>query len=226
MIEGGGLMAKGFRVLRLLVLLGILLSACSFGLLTPKSFDAGVTVAKLPEFVLRPEDLPDQYRFLSGGESRFANIILINEQGEIEAKEYIVATERVDGWRTKLERVNKEDIAPAAFESQVELFESNQGAQAAISPDWYPAYQEGAEQVKWVEEGCNLGEECLFYYYRSHDPAANLTKLRYEVAFTYRNLLVWVMGRGLEIDMDPEYVLNAAQAIHDKLDQYAEAQAE
>jgi len=187
-----------------------------------KSFDFEVMEDELSSFVVRDEDLPDEYRLLPGGESSLPTLALINEIGEIQAKQYISATGRVNGWKIQLERERKDVFAPSYFESSIELFETNDGAHLALTPEWYPAYQDG--EPTWVDGGCDLGDECLFYYSKKHDPTTQLTTLRYEVAFVYRNVLVWVMGRGLDVDVTPEYILDAAQVLMNKLDSYAQAQ--
>ncbi|NIR65801.1 MAG: hypothetical protein GWN00_25295 [Aliifodinibius sp.] len=56
------------------------------------------------------------------------------------------------------------------------------------------------------------------YYYEKFDPATELTQLQYEVVFLYDNLLATVMGRGLDIDMNPDYILNAAEIMYGKID--------
>lgn len=182
-------------------------------------YSVNTTQGKLSEFVLRPDDLPDDYRIPSGGESRWSNKGLINELGEVEAKEYIVATGRVDGWRLELERANKEDIAPSRFESTAELFESNEGARLALTPEWFKAYQEDYPESTWIEDGCDIGDECIFYFHEKYDAATELTTLTYEVAFVHQNVLIWILGRGLEIDMSQDYVLDAAQSLYDRISQ-------
>lgn len=175
----------------------------------------------LSQFVIRDEDLPHEYRLLPDSEYILPTKILINEMGEIQAKKYVLATERVNGWGIQLQREHKEDFAPYVMESRIELFETTKGATLAISPEWYSVYQ-GENEVTWVDGGCDIGDECLFYYTETVDPATDLVKLRYEVAFIYRNVLIWVMGRGLDVDVDPDYVLNAAQVLYEKLDEYAQ----
>ena len=183
-------------------------------------YNVNATQGKLSEFLLHPEDLPDDYRIPSGGEKRWSNKGLINEIGEVEAKEYIVATGRVEGWRIELERVNKEDIAPGRFQSEVELFETNEGARLALTPEWFKAYQEDYAESTWIEDGCEIGDKCIFYFHEKYDPATELTTVTYEVAFVHRNVLVWVLGRGLDIDMSQDYVLDAAQSVYDKISRY------
>ena len=41
---------------------------------------------------------------------------------------------------------------------------------------------------------------------------------QYNIAFTYKNAFVWIMARGLEFDMDADYMLDAANAILAKLE--------
>lgn len=180
-------------------------------------FDPATFSQRLGNYVLRPEDLPHKYRIPSGGEARVSNLGVVQKMGEVEGKRYILATGRVDGWSLELERKNKEDIAPITFQSTIEVFESHEGALTALSPDWFKAYKSETKTPSWVEGGCDLGDQCLFYYYKTQDPATNLTKLEYDVAFVYKNVLVWVMGRGLDIDVNPDYVLNAARTLYDKL---------
>lgn len=182
------------------------------------SFNPQQFAEMLGNFVLRPEDLPNEYRIPPGGEKRVSNLGVIQQMGEVKGKRYIVDTGRVEGWYLKLERKRKEDIAPYVFESSLDVFETNEGAQLAISPAWYKMYAEDSETSNLLEDGCELGDECLFYYYESLDPATNLTTLRYHVAFVYNNVLVWVMGRGLDIDTNPDYVMDAANTLYDKLE--------
>lgn len=177
----------------------------------------------LDKYVLRPDDLPNEYRVPSGGEHHVSNLGVIQDLGEVQGKRYIIATGRVDGWDLQLERKKKEDVAPGTIQSSIDVFESSSGAQLAISPEWFKAYKDEANPAKWVESGCSIGDNCLFYYYEKIDPATNLTTLQYDVAFVYKNVMVWVMGRGLDFDVDPNYVLNAAKTEFNKLEQASQA---
>lgn len=186
-------------------------------------FDVDQTEERLAQLVIRNEDLPDEYRLPPGGESTLATSALINIMGEVQAKQYIVATGRVAGWKISLERVKKDAFAPYTIENTIELFETAAGAQSALSETWYPIYNDGRE-FKWVDGGCNFGDQCIFYYTEKFDAASQLTTLTYEIAFTYRNTLVWILGRGLDVDITPEYMLDVAQAAVSNLDRYAQTQ--
>jgi hypothetical protein len=181
--------------------------------LYPESF-----ADSLSKYVLRPDDMPNEYSIPPDSESHTSNLRLIQDLGEMEAKRYIDATERIDGWFIHIQRVNKEDFSPYEVESTVEVFKTEEGAQTALSSDWFRAYNDQTGDVVWIEEGCDLGDQCLFYYWQTIDPATDLVKVRYEVAFTYRNVMFWVMGRSLDIDVKPEYMLGIAQTAFDKLE--------
>ncbi len=174
-------------------------------------------IKNLGTYVLRPDDLPNEYRLPPGSETPFSNLVLIQKIGELQAKRYIDATGRLDGWAILMERTNKEDLAPFTFESTVEIFPTVEGAQLALTPDWFKAYLDEENVPNWVEGVCDLGDQCLLYYYETVD-AANVAQLRYEVAFSYKNAMVWVMGRGLDIDVKQGYVLDAAAAVLAKIE--------
>ena len=185
----------------------------------PGRFEPEAFAKSLGDYVLRPPDLPNAYRVPEDGERRISNLGVIQNVGEVKGKHYIVATGRVDGWYLQLERKRKEEIIPAIMESAIELFESSDGAKLALSPEWFQAYKDEDNPPTWIEEGCDIGDQCLFYYYQSIDPATEVTKLEYNVAFVYKNVLVMVLGRGLDIDVKPDYVLKAAEAVYQRLEQ-------
>lgn len=179
--------------------------------------DEEAIVDRLGNYLLRPEDMPHKYKIPEGGEQRTPTIRLIQQMGEIEAKTYVKETGRIDGWWLKLERASKADFAPGTFESSIELFQTVDGARMAISPGYYALYQDENRQFTKVEGGCDLGDQCEFFYSEKEDPATELITAQYNVAFTYRNAFVWVMARGLQVDMDADYVLDAARAVFEKL---------
>ena len=152
-------------------------------------FDAEAMVENLDDYVLRVEDMPNQYKIVTDGEQHLTNLKVINTVGEVDAKRYLAATTRMDGWSMELERVKKEELIPYTMYSQVEVFETADGAQAAFSPDWFHAYIDEERETHWIEGGCDIGDACIMYYYEKLDPTTELTTLQYEVAFVYKNVL-------------------------------------
>jgi hypothetical protein len=184
-------------------------------------FDSAAMMEDMGAYVLRPEDMPNQYKIPSNGEQHMTNLKVINSVGEVVGKRYLAATGRIDGWSLELERVNKEELIPYKIFSQIEIFETSDGAAAAFGPDWLPVYQEGEEgdpSPKWIKDGCDLGDACLMYYYETLDPTTELTILQYEIVFVDKNVIAKVMGRSPDYDMNPEYIQNLAQTLFDKVD--------
>jgi hypothetical protein len=185
-------------------------------------FDSTVMVENLDNYVLRPEDFPNQYKIVEGGELHLSSSRIINMMGEVNAKRYIADTGRIDGWSLELQRVKKDELLPYTFVSQVEVFETSEGAAKAFSEDWLPVYQESDDEnapvPNWIEGGCDLGDACIMYYYEKLDPATELTTLQYEIVFVYRNVVGKIMARGIDYDMDVDYFEQMSQVFFNKID--------
>jgi hypothetical protein len=181
-------------------------------------FDVEAMVEDLENYVVRPEDLPDDYKIVVDGEQHMTNLKVINSVGEVDGKRYIAGTERADGWYLELERVHKADLIPATILTNIEVFETAEGAQTAFGPDFLAVYTDEEKQANFIDDGCDLGDACVMYYYERLEPTTEVTILQYEVAFVYKNTLSVVMGRGLDFDMNPDYLLNVAGIMFDKID--------
>lgn len=181
-------------------------------------FDIDTMVDGLEYYVIRIDDMPDAYKIATDGEQHLTNLRVINTVGEVDGKRYISGTGRVDGWSLELERVHKADLIPATIISQLQVYETAEGAQTAFGPDYLPAYTDEERVANFIDEGCNLGDACVMYYYERLEPTTEVTILEYHVTFVYKNVLVDVMGRGLDFDMNPDYLLNAASTMFDKID--------
>ncbi|MBN2500694.1 MAG: hypothetical protein JXB38_07960 [Anaerolineales bacterium] len=173
--------------------------------------------SQLDELILRPTDMDYAYHIDSGKEMRYGNTNAMYERGEIEGKKFIAATGRVEGWSLEMRRTHKIDPAPATYASTIEVFESVDGAQLALSPEWFKAYQDLDNLPIMLDESCDFGEECVMYLYENYKAAEGLTTLTYEIAFTYRNVLVWTSVRGLDYEVEEQDVVDAAQVIYDRL---------
>jgi hypothetical protein len=181
-------------------------------------FNTEAMLDRLGEYVLRPDDLPHSYLRTENGELHLTTLRLINQMGELEAKTYVRNTGRIDGWWLRLKRMSKEDFAPSAFESSIELFESKEGAQAAMAPENFQMLKDESRAYTQIDDGCNLGDQCEFYYSEKIDPNTELVIVQYDIVFTYKNAFVWVMARGLSVDMEDGYFLDAARTVLSKLE--------
>ena len=180
--------------------------------------DTEAMIERFGNYVLRPDDLPHSYTLSEDGERHITTLRLINEWGELEAKTYVRNTGRIDGWWLQLKRTNKSDFAPGAFESSIELFETQEGARTAMAPDNFLLHKDESREYTLVDGGCDLGDHCEFYYSEREDPNTELITAQYNVAFTYKNAFVWVMARGLTVDLEANYVLEAANSVLGKLE--------
>jgi hypothetical protein len=172
------------------------------------------------QYVLRPEDLTFDYYIGKNGESPLSNKEIILLYGEARGKNYILQTGRVDGWQITMLKNHELDIAPSKFKSSLDLFQTAEGAQLAFSPEWFWVYQPENAPDEWLDKSCNIGTECIFFMYEDYSPVSGLTTLRYDVAFLYQNVVVWVSGSGIDMEITEADVLNAAQAVFDKLANY------
>ena len=180
--------------------------------------DAEKMVDILGDYLLRPGDLTEEYSIPEGGEQRMATIRLIQEMGEIEAKTYVKETGRIDGWWLEIQRKNKDDFAPNTFESTIELFDSEDGPRTAISPEHFQLHKDESREYRPVAGGCDLGDHCEFYYSEREEPTTEMIIVQYDIAFTYKNAFVWILARGLEYDMDADYIIEAAEKVLEKLE--------
>jgi hypothetical protein len=217
--------SKSLLIIILIVLVLVLAAAAVFllggGTILgggSKIADTKKTVPMLDELVLRPEDMDIDYHIESGATSPYGSSQLIGERGEAEAKRFIAATGRVDGWKLEMRRTKKADVAPTVITSTVELFETSDGAKLALSSDWHYAYQSNDREIVFLDENCDLGDKCIYYMFEKYDPATQLTTLRYEVAFTYRNFLAQVSAIGLDFDITENDAIELGQIILDKLE--------
>ena len=185
-------------------------------------FDSAAVVENLDDYVLRPDDMPNNYKIVADGELHLSSKRIINSMGEVEAKRYIASTGRIDGWSLELQRVKKEELLPYTFYTQIEVFETADGAAMAFGPDWLPIYKdaddENAPVPNWIEDGCDFGDACIMFYYEKLDPATELTTLQYEIIFVDRNVIGRIMARGIDYDMDVDYFQQMAQIFFDKVD--------
>ena len=170
------------------------------------------------EYVLRPGDFSNDYYVKSNGEKIMGNRGVILELGELAGKSYIMETGRVDGWYINLRRSNNTDIGPATYTNTVEIFETSDGARLALSPEYFKAYTDDRYDFEILDKNCNIGDECILYTSERFDPATRLTTVRFDIGYTYKNVLVWISATGLDVEIRASDVLDAAQIIQDKLE--------
>lgn len=188
-----------------------------------RTYDAQDLVRAQADFVLRPADFEVDYFVESDGEKRRGNRLVILEMGEVEGKEFVLETGRVDGWYINLRKNDRTDIAPSTYTNTIDIFETREGARLAFSPEKFKAYNNADREFEFLDKSCNYGNDCILYTSERHDPATGLTVIRYDVAFLYGNALVWISVTGLDIDISEDHIHEAAQIVLEKMDSFAES---
>ncbi len=139
---------------------------------------------------------------------------------EVEGKNYVLDTGRVDGWYVNLRKSDRTDIAPSTYTNTIDIFETKAGARLALSPEYFQAYTDDEREFEFLDENCNYGDECILYTSERFDAATGLTVIRYDVAFVYGNVLLWISATGLDVDISEEDIHEAAQIVVDKLEEF------
>jgi hypothetical protein len=210
-------------VVIVLVLLGIvaflLLGGTAVGLLSGGGeLPEDQFIVNMDQLVLRPSDMDAQYTIAPGGDLRMDNTQLSRGLGSGYAKPFINQTGRVDGWDVLMDRVNATAFTPETVRSQVSYFQDSDGASDALSKDYFWAYQlEDRMPDEFLDESCNLGSDCLTFMYSEAKPGSGNIVERYDVAYRYKNVVVWVFIKGVQGEVSEDLVLEYGQMVLDKV---------
>ena len=176
-------------------------------------------IVSMDQLVLRPSDMDASYQIAPGGDLRMDNTQLSKFMGSAFAKPYVNQTGRIDGWDVSLARLDANAFSPETVRSQVSLFADSDGASDALSEDLFWAYQlEDRIPDEFIDENCNLGSDCLTYMYSEAKAGAGNIVERYDLAFRYKNVVVWIFIKGVQGEVSEDIVLEYGQMILDKLE--------
>ncbi len=201
----------------LLVVVGVV----GFILLKPglsSEFPQAEFIANMNELVMQPQDMSVSYKIAAGSNVRVTNEQVVSVMGAERGKAYIQATNRIDGWDLYMERVNTNDIAPESYRTRVEIFQTADGASAALSPTWFWAYTDADKAPdEFLDKSCNIGNECILFKYNEAKPGSGAVRERFDVAFRYKNVLVWVFIKGTGGEVSQDLALDTAQTVLNRL---------
>lgn len=165
--------------------------------------------------VLRPTDLTNRYRVTL--DYQYPNGDLVFQNGSARDN-YLSLTGRVDGWETTLERMDTDVPGPYEYTSRVEVFETVAGAADAISPEYFWAYTNSRKAPdELINNNCVLGSECVMFQTIPPSPKSGEANLRYDVAFRYQNVVVWISISGDKENLTKTQALDVAGTILEKL---------
>jgi hypothetical protein len=227
-ISQGGGSKKYFLIIGAIIIAVLVVAVILFGggsslggslgsLGSGSSYDPNKFGSVQDQFVLTPEDFQVSYFIVPGGKSPFTNKEVVEMVGQVPGKEYILKTGRIDGWETDLGKSNISDIGPSTYRSTVQIFETNDGASTAIGQDWFWSTDNERAPNSIEESKCSVGDQCVLRSYQTYYVESGLTKVRYEVLFRHKNVLVWVSARGLDIETKEDNAIDAAETIFDRL---------
>lgn len=211
--------ANSSRMILLIVVLFVVVAAAAayFFLIQPGQTPADTEslLLNIDDLVLKPSDLPGNYS--TDYSTHFSNEHIVNVMGAAAAKTYALETDRVDGWQVYYTRVGAGQLVPEFFFNRTELFETTQGAALALSEDFFPAYtDEDKAPDEWLR--CNYGQECIMYSYREVKAGAGAANVRIDMAFRYKNVLIWLYVQGQEGEATEEYLYDAADILINRID--------
>ena len=172
------------------------------------------------EIVIRPADLELLFgiSYTIQHDSRLSNEEVIGRMTAAIGKEYIIETDRVDGWDLYLEKTNNSDIGPTSYRSKVEIFETNDGAKKAFGKDWLWVYTDpDMTPDEYIDKSCKFGNDCIFFMYDEVTPGSGITTVRYDIVFRYKNVLVQLFIKGTDLETNEDDALEAAQLMYDHL---------
>jgi hypothetical protein len=214
--------AKSSRTPLLLLVLVIVIAAAAaayFFLIQPGQtpVDTEALVLNIDELVLQPKDLPGNYA--TEYNTHFSNEQLTSALGAAEAKTYALETGRVDGWQVYYRRAGAGQLVPEFYFNRTEVFESTQGASQALSEDFFWVYTDDEKAPdEWLDRSCSYGQECILFSYREVKAGAGAATVRTDMAFRYKNLLVWLYVKGQEGEATEQHLFDAAELLIDRID--------
>ena len=206
-------------ILLVVVIVLVAAAAAYFFLIQPGQtpVDTDDLVLNLNDLALRPSDLPGNYN--TEYNTRYSNEQLINSLGASEGKTYAIDTDRVDGWQVYYSRVGAGQIVPEFYYNRIEVFESSQGAKIALDEDHFWAYtDEDKVPDEWLDKNCSFGQECILFSYREIKTGAGSATVRTDMAFRYKNVLVWLWVKGVEGEATEADLAEAAEIIINRID--------
>jgi len=175
--------------------------------------DVRIIVGNPEDYILLPEDLPNKYILNRGDSTPHINSEILSARGIEDGKAYLEATGRLGGWIIWYECVESTAIAPDWIRSYIVMYDSVDGPDIAMLPEWNTVY----EDFEIIKMDIDLGEWNQVSEYRERQPSGKYY-VNYVIEFTYRNIWAEVMGIGLETDVRHEYLEDAARAVLAKLE--------
>ncbi|MHA2428632.1 MAG: hypothetical protein ACXADB_11470 [Candidatus Hermodarchaeia archaeon] len=173
-------------------------------------------ISNMHILTLRNDDFPIAYKHTTN--RRISNDYVIGQMTVELGKSYILDTGRLDGWDTYIEKLDLKDIGPSFYQTRVEIFETNEGAEIAFSPKYlwvYTNLDRAPDEI--LDENCEFGNECLYLSYVDVTPGTSTVLVRWDYVFRHKNVIAWVYVKGTDIETFEEDAYEAAKTVYDRL---------
>jgi hypothetical protein len=189
----------------LLLFLAFSLYSCN-----PTNFDEVLFEGSPEAFICQAQELPGIYFLiddLSGPRPNEDLVININEPAATE--QYLNLTGRISGWEYRYMLGEPTKSLPGFFLCQVVTFESIDGANQALH---WPT----DEGRTIIQNSRNIGDDTILTADLFDAPDGS-PWMDYRVEFTFRNLLITISTYSPEDIADPDYALDLAETIQQRL---------
>ena len=176
----------------------------------PTNFDEVLFEGSPEALICQAEELPGQYFLiedLSGPRPNEDLIININEPSA--TNQYLNLTGRISGWEHRYMLGEPTRTLPGFFLCQVVVFESINGANKALH---WPT----DEGRTIIQNDRNIGDDIILSA-DLFDAPDGTPWMDYRVEFTLRNLLITISTYSPENIANPDYALDLAEVLHQRL---------
>jgi hypothetical protein len=176
----------------------------------------------LKEFLVKESDLPPMANY-----TFYFHLPLFVSNGNIsqsmggDANDYLAETGRINGWEVNVDFEGDPNLAIAPFSlyNQVALFNTDEGAQLAITKysDRYVTEYGFTEDISPFKNG---DTNRSFYLRFQEQTNSSQYSLKYIIVFSYRNILETLQESGMERPIDPIFMADIAQRLLVRLQAY------
>ena len=158
----------------------------------------------------QPEDLPGSYILMENLSGLRPNDeLIINVEQPAATNQYITTTGRISGWAHRYILIEPTRTLPGFFLCQVVMFETIEGANRALH---WPS-----EEVRITEQtDRSIGDELILTGSAFAAPDGS-PWMDYRVEFSYQNLLASVSTYAPNDIANPDYALDQAEVIYQRM---------
>jgi hypothetical protein len=160
------------------------------------------------DYLLKREDLPKEGKYYvpDGGMAGRTNEEMIADMTVEVGRKYVLDTGRIMGWFVYFYRGSQASQSPQEVYCSVEFYKTSSGALYA-GKNYIPDIDKNRFELKIVNESASFGDSS--YSYEIFDTETQRVSTR-GILFVYKNVWIWVYGRGTDSDSSWEFIESLA----------------